>query len=92
MKSDKKQQTIKLKPNKKILQRMEISENFPKVIAKYNNKKIQEETIFKTISQILSSSFVNIDYYNPDLNGIPIRFTTIPEKLSEEILQYILLI
>ena len=78
--------------NKKILQRMEISENFPKVIAKYNNKKIQEETIFKTISQILSSSFVNIDYYNPDLNGIPIRFTTIPEKLSEEILQYILLI
>ncbi len=78
--------------NKKILQRMEISENFPKVIAKYNNKKIQEEIIFKTISQILSSTFTNIDYYNPELNGEPIRCTTVPEKLSEEVLQYILLI
>jgi predicted transcriptional regulator len=78
--------------NKKILQRMEISELFPKVIAKYNNTKIQEEIIFKIISQILSSSFSNIDYYDMSLNGIPIKTQTTPELIVEEVLQFILLI
>lgn len=76
--------------NKKILQKMEYSENYPKVIEKYRNKKIQEEIIFKIISQILASDFRNIDFYHDDLNGI--RITCVPEKIVEEILQYILLI
>lgn len=76
--------------NKKILQRMEISESYPKVIAKYNNKKIQEEIIFKIISQILASDFRNIDYHDLSLNGIKIE--CVPEKVCEEVLQYILLI
>ena len=78
--------------NKKILQRMEISELFPKVIAKYNNTKIQEEIIFKIISQILSSSFSNIDFYDMKLNGIPIRTQVSAETIVEEVLQFILLI
>lgn len=76
--------------NKKIIQRMELSENYPKVVAKYNNKKIQEEIIFKIISQIIASDFRNIDYRDLKLNGI--RIDCIPEKICEEILQYILLI
>ena len=78
--------------NKKILQRMEISELFPKVIAKYNNKKIHEENIFKIISQILSSSFSNIDFKDSKLNGIPIKTQNAPELVVEEVLQFILLI
>lgn len=76
--------------NKKILQRMEISESYPKVVAKYNNKKIQEDIIFKIISQILASEFRNIDYHDLSLNGVKIE--CIPEKVCEEVLQYILLI
>lgn len=76
--------------NKKILQKMEYSENFPKIAAKYQNKKIQEGVIFKIISQILASDFRNIDYWHSDLNGI--KIVCIPEKISEEVLQYILLI
>lgn len=78
--------------NKKIMQRIMISENYPKVENKYNNRKIQEENIFKLISQILSSKFVNIDYYHREYNGIPINVQYTPEKLCEEILQYILII
>lgn len=76
--------------NKKILTRMQICENYPKVEAKYNNDKIQEKIIFKIIAQILASEFCNIDYYNQDLNGIQIQ--CIPEKICEEILQYVLMI
>lgn len=76
--------------NKKILQRMEISEAYPKVVAKYNNKKIQEDIIFKIISQILASEFRNIDYHDLSLNGV--KIDCIPEKVCEEVLQYILLI
>lgn len=76
--------------NKKILQKIEFSELYPKIVAKYNNKKIQEEIIFKIISQILASEFRNIDYWNQNLNGVKIQ--CIPEKISEEVLQYVLLI
>lgn len=76
--------------NKKIAQRMEISENYPKVIAKYQNDKIQQEFVFKIISQILASEFRNIDYYHKELNGIKIECD--PGKVCEEVLQYILLI
>lgn len=76
--------------NKKIAQRMEISENYPKVIAKYQNDKIQQEFVFKIISQILASEFKNIDFYHKELNGVKIECD--PGKVCEEVLQYILLI
>ena len=62
------------------------------MIAKYNNKRIHEDIIFKIISQILSSSFSNIDFYNINLNGIQIKTQNAPELVVEEVLQFILLI
>lgn len=76
--------------NKKILEKIQHSENYPKIIEKYQNRKIYEDIIFKIISQILASDFRNIDYYHSEMNGI--RITSIPEKISEEVLQYVLLI
>lgn len=78
--------------NKKLMQRMMISENYPKVVAKYNNRKIQEDSVFKLISQIMSSKFSNIDYRNRQYNGVSISTYYCAEKLCEEVLQYILLI
>ena len=47
---------------------------------------------YVTISQILSSTFVNIDYCNKEYNGIIINTTVVPERIAEEYFQYILLI
>jgi hypothetical protein len=77
--------------NKKILQRMMLSDNFPKVVAKYRNEKIQEQILFKNIAQILASEFRNIDPYNDDLNGIKVECTP-PEIICEEMLLFTLLI
>lgn len=76
--------------NKKILQRIMISELYPKVVDKYRNDKINSENIFRNIAQILSSDFRNIDFYNDELNGLSIE--CIPEKICEEMLQYVLMI
>lgn len=76
--------------NKKILQRMMLSDNYPKVVDKYRNEKIQEQILFKNIAQILASEFKNIDFYNPDLNGITVPCT--PEIICEEMLVFTLLI
>ena len=77
--------------NKRLMERIKDSEGYTKVSEKYNNKKL-EDVIFKTISQILSSTFVNIDYYNKEYNGIIINTTVVPERIAEEYFQYILLI
>lgn len=77
--------------NKRLMERIMDSESYTKVSEKYNNKKL-EEVIFKTISQILSSTFINIDYYNPEYNGVIINTTVVPERIAEEYFQYILLI
>jgi hypothetical protein len=77
--------------NKRLMERIKESESYNMVSEKYNNKKI-EDIIFKTISQILSSTFLNIDYYHPEHNGIVINTTVVPERIAEEYFQYILLI
>jgi len=78
--------------NKKILQRMMISDNFPKVVDKYRNEKIQDQILLKNIAQILASEFKNIDYYNEDLNGITVDYSHTPEIICEEMLVLTLLI
>lgn len=77
--------------NKRLMERIKDSEGYTKVSEKYNNKKL-EDVIFKTISQILSSTFINIDYYNKEYNGVIINTTVVPERIAEEYFQYILLI
>lgn len=76
--------------NKKIMQRIMISELYPKVVEKYKNDKINEENVFRNIAQILASDFRNIDYHDAELNDIPIE--CIPEKICEEVLQFVLMI
>ena len=77
--------------NKKILQRMQSSDNYQKVEEKYRNEKIQEQSLFKIVAQILSSEFKNIDFFNPDLNGLTIQCNP-PELICEEVLLYALMI
>lgn len=76
--------------NKKILQRMMISDNYPRVVAKYQNEKIQEQILFKNIAQILASDFKNIDFYDAELNGITVE--CMPEMICEEMLMFALMI
>ena len=76
--------------NKKELQKIETSEYYPFIHAKYNNEKIEKEIILGLIAQILSSEFQTIDYYNPKANGIPIGI--IPDIISEEVCRFVMLI
>ena len=76
--------------NKKELQKIESSKYYPMIHAKYNNEKIEQEILLTLISQILSSEFQTIDYYNPELNAIPINI--IPDVVSEEICKFVMLI
>lgn len=78
--------------NRKITQRIGISESYPKVVAKYGNKKIQDEGIFALISKILSSKFTYINYRNREEHGQVIPIQPLPEKLCEEVLQYVMMI
>ena len=76
--------------NKKELMKIEASEYYPLIHAKYNNEKIEKEIILGLLAQILSSEFQTIDYYNPEYNAIPIN--TIPDIVSEEVCRFIMLI
>lgn len=76
--------------NKKELQKIESSEYYPLIHAKYNNEKIEKEIILGLIAQILSSEFQTIDYYNPAVNGVPISI--IPDIVSEEVCRFVMLI
>lgn len=76
--------------NKKIMQRIQMSELYPKVVEKYRNSKISEDNVFRNIAQILASDFRNIDYGVPELNGVKIE--CIPEKICEEFLQFVLIV
>lgn len=76
--------------NKKILKRIEISELYPQVKDKYRNDKINEDNVFKNIAQLLASQFRVIDFYHPEINGKLIE--VIPEKICEEMLQFVLMI
>lgn len=76
--------------NKKELQKIESSKYFPMIHQKYNNEKIEHDIILLLIAQILSSEFQTIDYYHPELNGLPINI--IPDVVSEEICRFVMLI
>ena len=76
--------------NKKELQKIESSPFYPLIHAKYNNEKIEKETILGLIAQILSSEFQTIDYYHPEYNALPINI--IPDVVSEEVCKFVMLI
>lgn len=76
--------------NKKELQKIESSEFYPLIHAKYNNEKIEKDIILGLIAQILSSEFQTIDYYHPEINGYPIG--VIPDVVSEEVCRFVMLI
>lgn len=76
--------------NKKELQKIESSEYYPLIHAKYNNEKIEKDIILSLIAQILSSEFQTIDYYNPAANGIIVG--VIPDVISEEVCRFVMLI
>lgn len=76
--------------NKKELQKIETSEYYPLIHAKYNNEKIEKEIILGLIAQILSSEFQTIDFYNRAANAVPIGI--IPDVISEEVCRFVLLI
>ena len=76
--------------NKKELQKIESSEYYPLIHAKYNNEKIEKDIIFGLLAQILSSEFQTIDYYNQEYNAIPINI--IPDIVAEEVCRFIMLI
>ena len=75
--------------NKKVRERIEASELWPMVQQKYNNPKI-EDSIFRHIAKILSSDFRVIDFYHATSNGM--KITPLVEQLSEEFLQFVLMI
>ena len=76
--------------NKRELQKIMQSRFYPLIHEKYNNEKIEQDIILGLIAQILSSEFQTIDYYNREQNGLNIN--VIPDIVSEEVCQFILLI
>ena len=76
--------------NARIKLRMKMSETYPKVLDKYRNESILEDTLFGFIAKTLASNFTRIDYYNADMDGTDIICT--PEIVCEEFLQYALMI
>lgn len=75
--------------NKKIKLRIQMSEMYPRVQAKYQNPKL-EDNIFGHIAKILASDFRMIDFHHPELNGR--KLEPIPELLCEEFLQFVMMI
>lgn len=76
--------------NKKEILKIETSEYYPMIHAKYNNEKIEKEVILGLIAQILSSEFQTVDYYHPEWNALPI--SVIPDIVIEEVCRFVLLI
>ncbi len=75
--------------NKRELNRMEQSQNFPLIVEKYKSDKIYKQ-ILATIATIITSTFHIIDYREPDLDGRLLNID--PDMIIEEALLYILLI
>lgn len=76
--------------NKKELQKIKASKFYPLIHEKYNNEKIENETIFSLIAQVLSSEYETIDYYHRENDGLQINI--IPDLVSEELLRLVMLI
>lgn len=75
--------------NKKLRESIEASELWPLIQQKYNNPKI-EDFVFCNIAKILASDFRVIDYNDPEVNGV--RINPMEKQISEEFLQYVLII
>lgn len=75
--------------NKKELAEMEASQNYQLVLDKYKSKKINQG-ILGTIATLITSSFTNIDFTRPELDGVEINVDS--RFIIEETLLYILLI
>ena len=75
--------------NKKESTKLENSENYPAVIAKYKNDKIVK-IILGYIASIISSDFRIIDMHNPNINGA--KIVIIPDIIIEEMLLFVLMI
>jgi hypothetical protein len=72
--------------NKKEMMKLEISKFYNEVLKKYNYNKSIIEIIENKIATILSSEFIIIDYFRPELNGQPVPIVS--EAISEEFLLY----
>jgi hypothetical protein len=75
--------------NKKEFLEMESSQYYPLIQEKYKNDKIKQQ-ILGTIATLITSTFLVIDYNNPDINGKQIVVES--KIIIEEALLYILLI
>ena len=75
--------------NKKELTKLESSELYDAIKAKYRNDKIEKQ-ILSIIAALLSSDFEYIDYQNTDIDGMKITVTS--EIASEEVLMYVSMI
>lgn len=75
--------------NKKESLKLEKSENYPAVVAKYKNDKIVK-IILGYIASIISSDFRIIDMNNPSINGKMID--VVPDIIIEEMLMFVLLV
>ena len=76
--------------NTRIKLRMKMSETYPKVLDKYRNESILEDTLFGFIAKTLASEFTRIDFFDAEMHGTEV--TCNPELVCEEFLQYALLI
>lgn len=76
--------------NKAILLRMKMSENYEKVLNKYRDENILEETLFGFIAKTIASEFTTIDPTDSNLNGRPIEINKY--LISEQFLLYALMI
>lgn len=75
--------------NRKELLKLEASENFKRVMSKYEDEKNRQNAL-SIIGTIMSSEFYIIDYNDPTINGQ--RIIIDADKVSEEVLAYIDLI
>jgi hypothetical protein len=75
--------------NKKDLIKLEMSDAYQQVKAKYRNDKIEKQ-VLGLIATIMTSDFELIDPEDPDLDGI--RIQVIPELVLEEVPMYVNLI
>ena len=75
--------------NKKEMTKLENSELYDAIKAKYRNDKIEKQ-ILSIIAAMLSSDFEYIDYQDPEIDGKKIVVTS--EIASEEVLMYVSMI
>nr|DAS08460.1 MAG TPA: hypothetical protein [Caudoviricetes sp.] len=76
--------------NKNIMLRMKMSENYQRVLNKYVNEDILEDTLFGFIARCIASEFTIIDFYDKRLHGQIIEVNK--DLIAEQFLSYALMI